>query len=96
MLPIYATIQPLFEPLHDALRDRSSAERAATYAGGFLAVEYASGVLLRAARGSAPWDYSEASLNINGLIRLDYAVYWAAVGLALEPLHDQLIGGGEA
>ena len=95
MLPIYATIQPLYEPLHDALRNRSRAERAAAYAAGFLAVEYASGALLRSTRGSAPWDYSEARLNVNGLIRLDYAAYWAAAGLALEPLHDHLSGGGE-
>lgn len=93
MLPIYATTQPLYEPLHDALRDRSRVERAAAYAAGFLAVEYASGAILRASRGSAPWDYAEARLNVSGLVRLDYAAYWAAAGLALEPLHDRLIAG---
>ena len=95
MLPIYASIQPLYEPLHDALRDRSRVERAAAYAAGFLAVEYASGAILRASRGSAPWDYAEARFNVNGLVRLDYAAYWAAAGLALESLHDSLVGVGE-
>ena len=93
MLPIYALVQPLYEPLHDALRGRPRWQRAGAYASGFLAVEYASGTLLRRVSGEAPWDYTEARWHVNGLIRPDYAFYWAAAGLALEPLHDRLTSG---
>ena len=34
--------------------------------------------------GVCPWDYSDAPLNIDGLIRLDYAPAWFAVGLLFE------------
>ena len=91
MLPIYALIQPLYEPLHDALRERVPAPvRAATYGVGIMTVEYASGRVLRAARGEAPWDYSYARRHIDGLVRPDYFPMWALEGLALESLHDAL------
>ena len=90
MLPIYALILPLYEPLHDRLRDRSPVMRAAAYGSGFLVVEYVSGRTLRRVRGEAPWDYSYARYHLHGLIRPEYFVLWAAAGLALEPLHDRL------
>jgi uncharacterized membrane protein len=93
MLPIYALVLPLYEPLHDALRDRTVLERAAAYGTGTLAVEYASGALLRKVHGEAPWDYTYARVHVNGLIRPDYFLLWAAAGLALEGLHDLLTAG---
>ena len=91
MLPIYALIQPLYEPLHNALRGRASVPvRAATYAGGFMAVEYASGRVLRAFLGRAPWDYSYARFHLDGLVRPAYFPLWGAAGLALERFHDRL------
>lgn len=90
MLPVYALITPLYEPLHDAIREKPIAERAAVYGLGFLSVEYASGRLFRRVRGSAPWDYSYATVNLHGLIRPDYFFLWGAAGLALEQLHDSL------
>jgi uncharacterized membrane protein len=92
MLPIYSLLLPLYEPMHDALRARNIATRATAYGLGILAVEYASGVGFRMIRGEAPWDYSDARYNIDGLIRPDYFFQWAALGLALEPLHDRLTG----
>ncbi len=90
MLPIYGLIQPLFEPLHDSLRRRNVLVRSTSYGIGFMTVEYISGSLLRRTRGEAPWDYSDAHLHVNGLIRPDYIFYWATAGLALEHLHDVL------
>ena len=92
MLPIYALIQPLYEPLHNVLRTRGVPvpARGAIYAAGFMSVEYASGRLLRALRGHAPWDYSYATRHIDGLVRPDYFPLWAAAGLGLERLHDRL------
>jgi Putative ABC-transporter type IV len=93
MFPVYGLMQPLYEPLHDAVRDRLPAPaRAALYGGGFLAVEYAAGRLLRGLLGRAPWDYSYARRHVDGLIRPDYLFVWAAAGLAAEPLHDLLAG----
>ncbi len=93
MFPISALARPLFEPAHDMMRGRVPAPaRAAIYAVGFLAVEYAAGRGLREAVGAAPWDYSHARWNLDGLVRLDYAPLWAVAGLALEHVHDRLMG----
>ena len=90
MVPVYALLLPLYEPLHDAVRGRSWPIRGTAYGLGFLAVEYASGVVFRQTVGEVPWDYSDAPYNVDGLIRPDYFFQWAALGLALEPLHDRL------
>jgi uncharacterized membrane protein len=95
MFPVYGLIQPLFEPAHDAMRGRFRAPaRASAYAAGFLAVEYATGRLYRRVLGRAPWDYSHARWNLDGLIRADYAVAWALAGLALERVDDAIRPGG--
>ena len=93
MFPIYGLLAPLFEPAHDAMRGKVPAPlRAAAYAAGIFGIEYVTGRALRAAIGDAPWDYSEARWNVHGLIRLDYAPYWAIVGLGAERVHDLLTG----
>ena len=89
-VPVYGLAQPLFEPLHDRMRQEPPAHRALVYALGILGVEYASGRILRRTLGSAPWDYGKARLNIDGLVRLDYLPLWGAFGLGLERLHDAL------
>ena len=95
MFPIYGLMQPLYEPLHDALRDRIPAPvRAAIYGVGIMAVEYVSGRALRAAVGDAPWDYTYARRHIHGLVRPDYFPMWAVAGLAMETVHDRLVGRG--
>ena len=92
MFPIYALIAPLYEPVHDATRNRLPVlARGAVYGLGFLGVEYTTGATLRALRGEAPWDYTYARLHVNGLIRPDYFFLWALAGLMLEPLHDRLV-----
>jgi hypothetical protein len=37
-VPVYALAQPLFEPLHDAVRSRPPVARAAAYGAGILGV----------------------------------------------------------
>jgi len=94
MLPVYALIQPLYEPAHGLLRDRLRWPwRGAVYGAGFITVEYASGRLLRRVRGEAPWDYSHARRQLHGLTRFDYFPLWAAAGLMIERLHDLLTAG---
>jgi hypothetical protein len=93
MFGVYGLMQPMFEPLHEAMRGRVPAPvRAGVYALGFMATEYSSGQVLRAAIGEAPWDYSDSRRHIQGLVRPDYFPVWAALGLAMEPIHDVLTG----
>jgi hypothetical protein len=90
MLPIYALIAPLYEPLHRRLARQPVHVRAAAYGAGFLAVEYTTGTVFRIVRGEAPWDYTYARVHLHGLIRPEYFFFWAAAGLALEHLHSEL------
>jgi uncharacterized membrane protein len=91
MAPIYGLCAVLYEPMHDRLRDRPARQRAAAYAAGILAVEYATGRLLQRTVGVIPWDYTGRSpLVIHGATRLDYAPFWAAAGIALERVDDAL------
>ncbi|HET9451523.1 MAG TPA: hypothetical protein VFO83_11595, partial [Aggregicoccus sp.] len=41
---------------------------------------------LRATIGYCPWDYTGATWSVQGLIRLDYAPFWALCGYLGEPL----------
>ncbi len=92
MFPIYGLLAPLYEPLHDTIRLWGWPLRAVVYAAGFMAVEYLSGWLLRRLAGVCPWDYTgRARWHLHGLMRWDYAPLWAALGLALEPVHDFLV-----
>lgn len=92
MLPVYALLLPLYEPVHDAVRRRPLLLRASVYGAGFLAVEYASGRVFRRLLGEAPWDYTYAKRHVDGLIRPDYFFLWALAGLLCERLHDELTG----
>lgn len=92
MLPLYGLILPLYEPVHNALRGWPWPVRGAVYMVGFFVLEYASGWLLRRFTGACPWDYTGRSrFQVQGLIRLDYAPVWFAVGMLLEPAHDFLV-----
>jgi uncharacterized membrane protein len=91
-VPVYGLAQPLFEPVHDRMRQQPIVLRAPLYGVGILGVEYASGRLLRRFAGSVPWDYGPARFGIDGLVRLDYLPLWAAFALGLERLHDLLDG----
>jgi uncharacterized membrane protein len=94
MFPIYGLLQPLFEPLHDGLRRRGTPWplRGAAYGALIFGVEYATGSVLRGVIGQAPWDYTYAKRHLHGLIRFDYLPIWAAVGLAMERVHDRMTG----
>lgn len=47
--------------------------------------EYFSGFFLRG-KGMCPWDYSGRTASVDGLIRLDFAPLWFAVGLLFEQI----------
>ena len=90
MFPIYGLIAPLYEPVHDLIRDVSFFGRAAIWALGFTLIEYVTGWLIDKATGQCPWDYIAAKqpYAINAYIRWDFFPLWAAIGLMLEPMHD--------
>ncbi len=52
---------------------------------GIFAAELGSGSILRYFH-VCPWDYSKNPVNYQGLIRLDYAPVWFAVGLFFEKI----------
>jgi uncharacterized membrane protein len=91
-VPVYGLAQPLFEPVHDRIRHRPLALRAATYGVGILGIEYASGRLFRRFLGYVPWNYRDARFSFDGLVRIDYLPLWGMFGLGLERLHDLLLG----
>lgn len=91
MFPIYGQLAPLYEPVHDLIRDVPWLGRAVIWSVGFTAVEGISGWLIARLIGRCPWDYSDRRWAINPYIRWDYLPVWAIVGLLLEPVHDFLV-----
>ena len=90
MFPIYGSVVVL-EPVHEMIRLWSVVERGIVWMLLCFSIEYLSGWLLRRMLGTVPWDYSRAVLNVQGLIRLDYAPVWFVAGLLFEQIHDFLI-----
>lgn len=98
MVPIYASAAWLFEPAHDALRNRPCWQRTGIWTAGIYAIEAVSGEAIRAVTGEVPWDYTrprgrrtEPPVSWRGLVRPAYAPLWALTGLGLERLHDRLV-----
>lgn len=60
--------------------------RGVIYMSLIFTAEYASGMAIRQAVGVCPWDYSNSSYNVSGLVRLDYAPCWIICGLLYERL----------
>ncbi len=91
MFPIYGLLAPLYEPVHDLIRDFPLLGRAVIWSLGFTLIELISGWLIARFTGRCPWDYSEKRFAINAYIRWDFFPVWAIIGLALEPVHDLLV-----
>ena len=77
MFPIYG-MAALIHPL-------SLITRGLIYMSGIFGTEYLTGIFLKR-RGMCPWDYSDAKLNYQGVIRLDFAPVWFLTGLLYERL----------
>lgn len=88
MLPIYG-LAVFLEPLHDSIRHLHWYLRGLVWVLVIWALEYATGSLVRALVGTSPWVYRDG-WQVHGLIRLDMAPAWFAVGLLFERLHDRL------
>ena len=84
MFPIYGMASIIGE-LYPVLKKLPTLLRSGIYGIGILTVEYLSGSALKK-KGFCPWDYSDAKLNINGIIRLDYLPLWMGAGLIFEKI----------
>ncbi|MDO4344711.1 MAG: hypothetical protein Q4C50_07910 [Eubacteriales bacterium] len=82
MFPIYG-MAAMIRPLYPLLRSLSAVKRGLIYMSGIFSMEYLTGTLLKK-RNLCPWDYSDAPLNYQGVIRLDYAPLWFLTGLFYE------------
>lgn len=95
MFPIYglgALLGPIGRGVDNWLGDRKAiAKKDRMWRHGvndmvlIFAVEYVSGFFLRMA-GVCPWDYTGRNMNVDGLIRLDFAPCWFGAGLLFERL----------
>ena len=80
MFPIYGAAA-FASPLFLAVRKSCPLwQRLGLYSVTIFLVEFAAGGLIRLATGVCPWDYGNNPLSVLGLIRLDYAPLWAALG----------------
>lgn len=84
MFPIYG-MAACIGPLSRRLKNCPVFVRGSIYMVGIFAAELGSGSILRHFH-VCPWDYSKSPVNYQGLIRLDYAPVWFAVGLFFEKI----------
>ncbi len=84
MFPIYGGAVCL-TPLCRFLKHRPPLLRGTVYMLLIYLGEYTSGCFLKK-RNMCPWDYSNCPLNVQGIIRLDFAPLWFATGLLFERL----------
>lgn len=82
MFPIYGAAC-LLRPLAFLIKGLHWAFRGLIYMSCIFGAEYASGRFLEK-KLHCPWDYSHSPWNIRGVIRLDYAPAWFALGLVFE------------
>lgn len=84
MFPIYG-LGSFIKPLSRVMKGKPVLFRGTIYTICIFTTEYITGRYLKLHQ-KCPWDYSDSKYNINGLIRLDYAPAWFAVGLFFEKL----------
>lgn len=84
MFPIYG-MACFLSPVCRILKGKSAVIRGGVYTCCIFTAEFFTGSFLRK-MDACPWDYSDAPLNIRGLIRLDYAPLWFGAGLLFEKI----------
>ncbi len=84
MFPIYG-MASFLSPLCRRLEGKNLFLRGSIYTCCIFTAEYLTGSFLRKFE-ACPWDYSNAKLNVKGLIRLDYAPLWFGAGILFEKI----------
>lgn len=82
MFPIYG-MGIFLEPIINIMSVFPIVLRGVVYMLCIFLAEYASGMILKK-YSACPWDYSFSVYSVQGVIRLDYAPVWFAVGLIYE------------
>ena len=82
MFPIYG-MAVFLQPIYSIIKNFPFFIRGGIYSILIFTFEYLSGNFLKK-RNLCPWDYSNAKYNLHGLIRFDYAPFWALAGLLFE------------
>lgn len=82
MFPIYG-MAAFLSPISNLIKNKNAFLRGTVYTVFIFITEFGTGNLLKRYK-ACPWDYSNAKLNYKGIIRLDYAPLWFAVGLFYE------------
>jgi len=84
MFPIYGSAA-FFSPIVQKMQGIRMWKRGIVYMLCIFFGEYVSGSLLKR-HNMCPWDYSRSPWHCQGVIRLDYAPVWFAVGLLFEKI----------
>lgn len=84
MFPIYG-MAAVISPVSKLLKRKNVIVRGSIYTFGIYLMEFITGSILKK-NNCCPWDYSKCKYNIKGIIRLDYAPLWFAMGLFYEKL----------
>lgn len=84
MFPIYG-LAFLIKPIYSMIQNKNIMYRGGIYTCCIFFTEFVTGSVLKK-RDMCPWDYSNSKYNVKGLIRLDYAPAWFAVGLLYEKM----------
>jgi len=79
-----------FEPVVQTVSGLPLFVRGLTYVFCIFIIEYTVGIIMKRLK-VCPWDYSNAKLNVHGVIRLDYAPAWLAMGLLFEFVFLRLV-----
>ncbi len=88
MFFIYGLAVVFLEPVHDLISGQNWFLRGCVWTTMIFMIEFFSGGILRLA-GIEAWRYT-GEFSVLGLIRLDYAPVWFAVGLLFERVHNML------
>lgn len=89
MFFIYGLAVLIMEPIHNLIADQNWFLRGCVWASVIFVIEFTTGGILRLFQ-IEPWHYT-GEFSIMGLIRIDYAPAWFAVGLLFERIHTLLL-----
>ena len=88
MFPIYG-LASFILPIYKLIKKQCCFVRGCIYTIGILTIEFISGSYLKSKK-ICPWSYQKSGLNINGVIRLDYAPFWFIASMFYETILRKL------
>lgn len=89
MFFVYGSAVFIFEPVYRIIADCNTFVRGCAWMALIFVIEFISGMILRSI-GIEAW-YYDCRFSVCGVIRLDYAPVWFAVGLIFEKVNQILL-----